>query len=165
MATPIPSGNATSADQNEITSVPTTSGSTPNCASRKSGAQVVPVKKSDRAHLAEELERRQEQREDDADGRQHRDRGGDEQDDVDDLLAPADLLLAGERSPPAERRLTSAVVIYDERVLELLQLLVDLLLAERNEPRLLGDRLLVLERVADEVAELARCPASELFFT
>src|SRR5688500_2315177 len=35
-----------SADQNEITNVPTTSGTTPNFASRNSGAQVVPKKKS-----------------------------------------------------------------------------------------------------------------------
>src|SRR3990170_5074515 len=46
MATPTPSGKATSADQNEITSVPTTSGWTPKWAGSKSGAHVVPLKNS-----------------------------------------------------------------------------------------------------------------------
>src|SRR3990172_7026969 len=41
-------------------------------------------------------------------------------------------------------------------VLELLQLLVDLFLAQRYEPRLLGDGLLVFERVADEVGQSLR---------
>ena len=49
--------------------MPATSGSTPKCAGEKSGAQFVPNRKSTRADLAEELERRHEQRDHDADGR------------------------------------------------------------------------------------------------
>ena len=109
--------------------MPTTSGRTPNFASRKSGAHVVPGEEVHRAHLAEELERRQQEREDDADGRQHRDRRRDEQHQVDELLAPADPLLAGERSTAGRPTVSVGRRHLRARVVELLQLLVDLRLA------------------------------------
>ena len=72
--------------------VPTTSGTTPNCPSRKSGVHVVPGQELPRADLAEELDRRQQEREDDAERREYGDGCGDEQDQVDELLTPADPL-------------------------------------------------------------------------
>ena len=80
--------------------MPTTSGTTPNCASRKSGAHVVPVKnshgltsrKKSIAGMSSEMTM--------PDRREHGDRSRDEEDHVDELLAPPDLSSAAARQHP-----------------------------------------------------------------
>ncbi len=84
----------TTAAQNVSASVETTSGSTPKDEGVNSGVQPRAGDEVDEVDLAEELDRRLEQRDDDPDGRCDREPGAGQQDDLDARFTPAPTLRA-----------------------------------------------------------------------
>ena len=85
-----------------IRKVPFSSGQIPNCGSAKSGDHSSSVKNREPTSWKNGIDSL-EQRDQDPDRRQDRDRGGEEQQGADDLLAPATALDA-ERAKPSRRR-------------------------------------------------------------
>src|SRR5687767_7128504 len=151
MATPSPSGNATSAERNEIITVPTTSGTTPNWPSRKRGVQVVPVRKS---HGLTSVKNSS---------------AGCRSDATIPTVVITEIAAARKRTPwtttspqrilflgsapPVRAAATSSAILLRAGFLELGALLRDLVVAQRDEPSRLGDRRVVVEHERDEALD------------
>ena len=115
----------------------------------KSGDQSVAREEVDDADLAEELDRRHEQRDDDPDRRRHRDERAEGEDALDDVLAPVPSLSA---QPGVSRLRVACCHLPLARPrrsrLELVGRFCDLLVGKRDELRLLGELRDVVEVVA-----------------